>query len=108
MELSAEAVALLRRADVLERDLAVRLTDQPAGGFHASDYVLAYNTLRALLDEPTLRGRTFCEWGSGSGVVTLLAASLGFRAFGIEIQEALVEASRELRAIALVEELEIL
>jgi hypothetical protein len=41
-------------------------------------------------------GRLFCEWGSGFGVVACLAALLDFDACGIEIDEELVEAARQL------------
>jgi hypothetical protein len=39
---------------------------------------------------------SFCEWGSGLGVVTGMAEILGFRASGIEIDATLAEQSREL------------
>ena len=41
-------------------------------------------------------GRVFCEWGSGFGTGTCLAALLGYEAYGIEIQPELVELSREI------------
>ena len=41
------------------------------------------------------RGR-FCEWGSGMGIVTGLAEMLSFDACGIEINEEMAAASREL------------
>jgi hypothetical protein len=43
-----------------------------------------------------LRGRQFCEWGSGFGVVTCLAAMLDFEACGIEIERLLVDQARSL------------
>ncbi|MGE0755899.1 MAG: class I SAM-dependent methyltransferase [Pirellulaceae bacterium] len=60
--------------------------------FVQCDYELAW---RALASLP--RGR-FCEWGSGWGIVTGLAEMLGFHARGIEIDERLAAASRELLA----------
>lgn len=60
--------------------------------FVPSDYELVWRYLAALP-----RG-TFCEWGSGFGIVTGLAEILGFRAVGIELDERLVQASRELFA----------
>lgn len=39
------------------------------------------------LDLPV--GRVFCEWGSGLGVATCLAAMLGYEAYGIEIEPEL-------------------
>ena len=51
--------------------------------------VLAEVTRRQL--PPT---RVFCEWGSGFGTATCLAALLGYEAYGIEIDEELVRRSR--------------
>jgi hypothetical protein len=63
-------------------------------GFVPSDYTAAYGVLRALAETPVLRGRQFCEWGSGFGVVTCLAAMLDFDACGIEIERMLVDEAR--------------
>ena len=38
--------------------------------------------------------RVFCEWGSGFGTATCLAALLGYDAYGLEIDEELVRLSR--------------
>lgn len=38
--------------------------------------------------------RIFCEWGSGFGTATCMAALLGYEAYGIEIEEELVGLSR--------------
>jgi hypothetical protein len=66
-------------------------------GFIPSDHEVVYRTLTAFRQaEPT--ARRFCEWGSGFGVIAGLAALLGFDAHGIEIDPALVAASRELLA----------
>ena len=51
--------------------------------------VLAEVTRRQL--PPT---RVFCEWGSGFGTATCLAALLGYEAYGLEIDEELVRLSR--------------
>jgi hypothetical protein len=51
--------------------------------------VLAEVTTRQL--PPT---RVFCEWGSGFGTATCLAALLGYEAYGLEIDEELVRRSR--------------
>lgn len=62
--------------------------------FVASDYE---RVLQALL---TLRGPDlrFLEWGSATGVITIMADLLGFEAYGIEIDPELVETARELAA----------
>ena len=52
----------------------------------------------AVLAEVTTRNlpptRVFCEWGSGFGTATCLAALLGYEAYGLEIDEELVRRSR--------------
>src|SRR5438128_10848817 len=52
----------------------------------------------AVLEEVTTRKlpptRVFCEWGSGFGTATCLAALLGYEAYGLEIDAELVRLSR--------------
>ena len=55
-----------------------------------------YGALRALADQGLAPGRRFCEWGSGGGGACCLAALLGFDAWGVEIQPALVAQARRL------------
>jgi len=69
-------------------DLWERHQRTPA--FHryvSADYVAVYKSLARL------RGRalTFLEWGSGLGVVTIMASRMGFEAYGIETEPDLVE-----------------
>jgi len=66
--------------------------------FVASDAREAYRALRAVSEDRLALGCTFCEWGSGFGVITSLASMLGFDACGIEIEESLVENARQLAA----------
>ena len=65
-------------------------------GFVPSDFAAVYGVLRALVEEDAAPGNLFCEWGSGFGVVTCLAAMLDFEACGIEIEPELVEEARRL------------
>lgn len=65
-------------------------------GFVPSDYAGAFTVLRAVAAAGLSRGPRFCEWGSGFGVVTCLAAMLDFEACGIEIEAELVEQARQL------------
>jgi hypothetical protein len=65
-------------------------------GFVPSNYIAAYELLRGFSETTSLRGRQFCEWGSGFGVVTCLAAMLDFNACGIEIERMLVDEARSL------------
>jgi len=69
----------------------IRLT-----GFVPSDFVTVYHALRAITEANLAPGTSLCEWGSGFGVVASLAAMLGFKVCGIEIERGLVDASRRL------------
>ena len=68
------------------------LDDVECFGFVPSNYEKAWSALDGME-----RGR-FVEWGSGLGIVTGLAEILGFEASGIELQQELVEKSRDLLA----------
>ena len=62
--------------------------------FVAADYGSVYDALVSLR-APGLR---FLEWGSATGVVTIMADLLGFDACGIELDANLVRVSRDLAA----------
>lgn len=62
----------------------------------ASDPVVVCGAMRELRDSGQLRGGRFCELGCGFGIAAGMAALLGFRATGIELEPLLVE-----RAVAL-------
>lgn len=87
--------AFLREADLR---ISQYLLDEPAaaGGFVPSDYPTIYRALAAIAEGGLSAGRSFCEWGSGFGVVAALAAILEFDACGIEANPRLVDLSREL------------
>lgn len=71
-------------------DLEVRQDD-----FHP--FVAAdYNSVRDALVSLRKPGRRFLEWGSAMGVITIMADFLGFDAYGIELDPALVEVGRKL------------
>ena len=44
-----------------------------SNGFVPADYDFLYRYLRELVDSTLIRGTRFCEWGSGYGVLTMLA-----------------------------------
>jgi hypothetical protein len=62
--------------------------------FVAADYD---NVRSALL---SLRGtsRRFLEWGSATGVITIIADLMGFESCGIELDSSLVQVARDLAA----------
>ena len=74
--------------------------DFPASipAFVPSDYELVYRALASVQELRLATGRRFLEWGSGVGVVSCLAAQIGFDAVGIEIEAVLVEIARRLAA----------
>ena len=87
--LFAEFGCLLAEAD----DLWERHQDTPAfHGYVSADYQAVYESLAQL------QGRvlTVLEWGSGLGVVTIMASRMGFEAYGIEAEPVLVEYSENL------------
>lgn len=57
-----------------------------------SDYDAVFSALTALPRKDGL----FLEWGSGFGVITLMAAWLGFDAHGIELNPELIDMSQQL------------
>lgn len=94
--LTQAAARLIRDGDKRSRSLeAMQGTDRiPA--FTATSGLAAWRGLcavREVLDDP---GDSFCEWGSGSGLVTCVADMLGWKATGLEIEPRLVDAARGL------------
>jgi hypothetical protein len=79
-----------------EERIALFQRESRVPAFVPSDYVGGYRVLAALAESTLLRGTQFCEWGSGLGVVTCLAALTGFDAVGIEVSPELVDAARTL------------
>jgi hypothetical protein len=86
--LLAEFRSLWAKADALWD----QRNNHPAfAGYVSADYEAVYQSLA------NLRGQVFTvlEWGSGLGVVTIMASRMGFEAYGIESELELVEYSEE-------------
>src|SRR5262249_39638941 len=66
--------------------------DDEFSRFVAADYPQLFRVLLRYRDRIT----NFLEWGSGTGVATIMASLLGLDAYGIEIESGLVRRSREL------------
>ena len=81
-------------------DRAEEFGDRAGKGlFVPGDYRYAFQMLQWLLRTKAAgKGAAFLEWGSGQGMVTILAALLEYDALGVEIDAALVKESRELAA----------
>jgi len=60
--------------------------------FVAADYDCVRSTLLSLRGE----SRSFLEWGSATGVITIMADLLGFDSCGIELDSSLVAVARDL------------
>ena len=64
-------------------------------GFVPSDFVALYHALNEIANRRLMAGNSFCEWGSGLGVVASMAGMLGWDAVGIEIDRDLVDAAEQ-------------
>lgn len=73
--------------------------DQTYRQRHFHPFVPAdYGVARKLLASLRAPGRRFLEWGSATGIITIMADMMGFDACGIEIDAALVATAREVAA----------
>jgi hypothetical protein len=82
--------------DEADRRIEHFLLTARAPAFVPGDYAGTYRLLRAIAESSLARGTRFCEWGSGFGVVTGLAAALDYEAYGIEVEGELVDSARQL------------
>lgn len=104
IDIPIDTAALPDRATELIRTAESRIRefvrDRPVSvtGFVPSDFSLVYRALQHVSSFNLAPGNSFCEWGSGFGVVTSLAATLGYSAVGIEIEADLVRESKQLAA----------
>ncbi|MCR9232677.1 hypothetical protein [Gimesia chilikensis] len=102
IEISDHGLSLPEEIDIFLREADLRVnqflenSSRRTTGFVPSDFKTVYHALQAIIDENLASGNLMCEWGSGFGVVASLASMLEFTACGIEVDQALVEASRRL------------
>lgn len=95
--LTFEDQPIPERAERLIADAMSQVRNVECFDFVPSDYRAVWKSLAKVRTRYSELSRpTFCEWGSGLGVVTGLAELLGFIATGIEIDEPLAESSRQL------------
>ena len=95
-ELTPDAASLIEEVDRMidEFDDAGRYRENRS--YVPSDGRLFYAALASITRQDLPIGRLFCELGSGFGLGVCLAALLGYEAYGVEIDEKLVAASRRL------------
>jgi hypothetical protein len=95
LDVTAEKEPLPRDIRELLREARRRIEwfqrDCRTPGFVASNYEMVYAVLRTIAEQDLAPGNSFCEWGSGFGVVACLAAQLGFEACGIEVEAELID-----------------
>jgi protein-L-isoaspartate O-methyltransferase len=93
--LPSDVAAFLREVDQ-RVDQFLQSHPTWSSGFVPSDFVTVYHALRAISESNLTTGQSFCEWGSGYGVVAMLAEMVGFQACGIEIDRDLVDEANTL------------
>jgi hypothetical protein len=93
--LPTDVAIFLQEADSRLQQLVSEASDRPSG-FVSSNPSTVYRAMRSIVQQNLSTGTTFCEWGSGLGVVAGLATMLGFTSHGIEIEQDLVDAAQQL------------
>ncbi len=96
--LPADVAKFIKDATQRIDDFTENTRRQPIPAFVPSDFEAAYWVLAAIQEQALSVGTLFCEWGSGFGVVTSLAALLEYEAYGIEIEQSLVTEAERLAA----------
>ena len=94
--LPPRVAALITDADRRLDDLFESNRNRRVPRFLPSDPVLLYRVLKSLTEQDLPLGHNFCEWGSGFGLGACLASLLGYRSYGLEIEEDLVVLARDL------------
>ena len=90
-----DVAAFLSEAENRLQQLTSEASNRPSG-FVSSNPTTVYQALQTIALHNLSTGTTFCEWGSGLGVVAGLATMLGFKSHGIEIEQELVDAAQQL------------
>ena len=100
VELAVDGAALPREVDAFLREADRRIEahfKRPVARLGLSPAITPARTPSCAIAAASVApGTRFCEWGSGFGVVTALAAMLDYEACGIEIEEELVLGARAL------------
>lgn len=100
VSLPPEVEALIVEAEGRFETWERETLEAPIYSYIPCSYRVVYGGLAVITERRLAPGRSFCEWGSGQGVVAMMAASLGWHAVGIEVEPDLVAASRALAAHA--------
>jgi hypothetical protein len=96
IKVSPEVARFIKTADRMMEDYDDANEYRKRPNFVHCDPQLAYAAIRCVTDLNLPLGRVFCEWGSGFGMSTCIAALLGYEAYGIELDFEVVALSRKL------------
>lgn len=91
-----EILRTIETAEKLSKKIISSEGDQRIPGLENSNFYVAYHALNHIRTSGLVGELSFCEWGSGLGVVSCIAAQLGFDATGIEIEGRLCNFARRL------------
>lgn len=91
-ELKSRITALIEEGRDFYHDFDLEIRQKRFHPFVPANYDKVLEELLAAY-RPGLR---FLEWGSGTGVITIMADMIGFEAYGIELDASLVVVAREL------------
>lgn len=72
--------------------------NQQVPRYMPSDPELFFQVLNEMTERDLPLGRVFCEWGCGYAVCAHIAATLGYEAYGIELDPRMAERARSLAA----------
>ncbi len=95
-EFSAEVLRLIEASDQRWDQFFASHTNRRFPRLIPSDPALVFTALAGVTQQDLPPGRVFCEWGSGFGTATCLAALLGYEAYGIELHAELADISRDM------------
>lgn len=91
-----DVAALIRESDRRIDEFFHSERNRKLPKYMPGDSELLYAALKSVTDRDLPLGRVYCEWGSGFGIGTCLASMLGYDAWGIEIEDQLVDISIDL------------
>lgn len=60
------------------------------------DPKVVYTAMAYLKEEGFLQGKLFCEWGCGFAIVAGMAALMGMKSYGLEIESEIADRARQL------------
>ena len=95
--LSAAANQLIQDCTEAGAEIAARASGQgDIPRFVSADGRVSWNVLNSVVRQEFPDNKpVFCEWGSGLGLVTMLASLIGMPATGIEIEEELIDLAQD-------------